>query len=131
MEESRQGYYLDPILTVDAASLRPRLMRTYNLSPHTLLPDVADRRIPHASLTVSPDRKPLRFVAAPHCHGLLPRVLDTLLQDRKRVTMGYVGRLHTPTGKIFDQSSGRPQRDPRGRPAQSRNCDFFILIFVR
>ena len=86
VEESRQGCYLDPILTIDAASLHPRLMRTYNLSPDTLLPDVADRRIPHASLTVSPDREPLRFVAAFHCRGLLPRILDALLQERKRVT---------------------------------------------
>ena len=86
MEESRQGYYLDPIITVDAASLHPRLMGTYNLSPDTLLPDDADRRIPHASLTVSPDREPLRFVAASHCRGLLPRVLDRLLRERKQVT---------------------------------------------
>ena len=39
VEEPVQGYYTDPILTVDFASLYPSLMRTYNLSPDTLLDD--------------------------------------------------------------------------------------------
>lgn len=85
VEEPKQGYYLDPILTVDFASLYPSLMRTYNLSPDTLLPRECETSIPHASIQISPDRAPLRFVAASHCRGLLPKILDTLLQERKRV----------------------------------------------
>lgn len=85
VEEPQQGYYLDPVLTVDFASLYPSLMRTYNLSPDTLLPAEVHQEIPHAVLQISPERAPLRFVAASHCRGLLPRILDTLLQERKRV----------------------------------------------
>ena len=86
VEEPQVGYYLDPILTVDFASLYPSLMRTYNLSPDSLIPPGAEPiAIPHTSIAVVPGREPLRFVAASHCRGLLPRILDRLVSERQRV----------------------------------------------
>ena len=83
VEEPVQGYYTDPILTVDFASLYPSLMRTYNLSPDTLLAADSSSLVPHCVVEVEAGRE-LRFVAPFHCRGLLPRILDSLLQERQR-----------------------------------------------
>jgi DNA polymerase elongation subunit (family B) len=82
VEEPLQGYYADPILTVDFASLYPSLMRTYNLSPDTLLPGPSN--VPHCTVALGDGREPLRFVAPSHCRGLLPKILDSLLHERQR-----------------------------------------------
>lgn len=86
VEEPRQGYYRDPIITVDFASLYPSLMRTWNLSPETLLPSPARgmEQVPQSMVTVGEGRDPLRFVAGSHCKGLLPKILDSLLLARKQ-----------------------------------------------
>ena len=86
VEEPISGFYTDPILTVDFASLYPSLMRTFNLSPDTLLgSNAADyENIPHSTVIVHPDRPPLRFVSPSHTKGLLPKILDALTQERKK-----------------------------------------------
>jgi len=86
VEDPVSGFYTEPILTVDFASLYPSLMRTYNLSPDTLLgPTASDyEHIPHSTVTVHPDRPPLRFVSPSHTKGLLPKILDSLTQERKK-----------------------------------------------
>ena len=76
--------YTDPIITVDFASLYPSLMRSWNLSPDTLLTDHAAERVPHSSIT-TPDGRALKFVATSHVQGLMPRILTELLGERKRV----------------------------------------------
>lgn len=87
VEEPKTGYYKDPIVTVDFASLYPSLMRTYNLSPDTLLTaDSCDPAfVPHVEIETAPERPPLLFVKSGHKRGLMPRILDALLQERKRV----------------------------------------------
>ena len=87
VEEPKTGYYRDPIVTVDFASLYPSLMRTYNLSPDTLLRDDQSdlSSIPHVEIETSPERPALRFVKSAHKRGLMPRILDALLQERQRV----------------------------------------------
>lgn len=74
------GYYRDPILTLDFASLYPSLIQTYNLSfdtrvtrPDTKAPSVVVPNTNH------------RFVISSVRRGLLPLILDELLAERKRV----------------------------------------------
>ena len=51
------------------------------------LSDADISRVPHTEIRVSSDREPLRFVKSSHARGILPRILDELLQERKRVKM--------------------------------------------
>lgn len=87
VEDPHAGYYTDPIITVDFASLYPSLMRTYNLSPDTLLSSKYcdnHEKVPKCSVCVHADRASLQFVTPSHCRGLLPKILDTLTQERKK-----------------------------------------------
>jgi DNA polymerase elongation subunit (family B) len=74
------GYYLDPILTLDFASLYPSLIQTYNLSFDTrvIIPDTK-------ALSFQVPNTNHRFVASSVRRGLLPLILDELLAERKRV----------------------------------------------
>ena len=85
--EPTPGYYLEPIFCLDFASLYPSLMRTYNLSPDTLVrADASElaRSTPANEIAV---REGLahRFVKGSLHVGLLPRILAQLLGERKRV----------------------------------------------
>jgi DNA polymerase elongation subunit (family B) len=73
------GHYEDPIVTLDFASLYPSIMRTWNLSPDTLVRGgclTPSAKIPNTEHT---------FVRASVRRGLLPLILDELLAERKRV----------------------------------------------
>lgn len=78
------GYYLDPVFCLDFASLYPSLMRTKNLSPDCLvrgdagpLPEVNEIKVREGVVH--------RFVKGSVHEGLLPRILEQLLSERKRV----------------------------------------------
>lgn len=74
------GFYTDPVLTVDFASLYPSIMRTYNLSPDTLV----QPGFVGPSLLVSDDC-PHAFVPPSTHVGILPAILESLLKERSRV----------------------------------------------
>lgn len=74
------GYYRDPILTLDFASLYPSLIQTYNLSFDTR---VISAETAAPSLLIPNTSH--RFVASSVRRGLLPLILDGLLAERKRV----------------------------------------------
>ena len=81
------GYYLEPVFCLDFASLYPSLMRTNNLSPDCLLREDASelaRSTPCNVIQVS-DGVQHRFVKGSVHEGLLPRILEQLLSERKRV----------------------------------------------
>ena len=81
------GYYLDPIFCLDFASLYPSLMRTYNLSPDCLVRDDASPLAKSTSFNEILVREGVvhRFVKGSVHEGLLPRILEQLLNERKRV----------------------------------------------
>ena len=82
--EPEPGYYHEPIFCLDFASLYPSLMRTMNLSPDSLVS-------PGARVAVEVHEIPIRegvahrFVRGSVHEGLLPRILEQLLSERKRV----------------------------------------------
>lgn len=86
------GYYLEPIFCLDFASLYPSLMRTKNLSPECLVaPQLwrdAERLCPGGLLSNDVQVREgvvHRFVRSSVHEGLLPRILEQLLSERKRV----------------------------------------------
>jgi DNA polymerase elongation subunit (family B) len=83
VEDPQVGYYADPIITVDFASLYPSLIRTYNLSPDTLLAPADCALVPHYSINVGHSTHSFAKPAA--VCGLFPRILNELLRERKRV----------------------------------------------
>jgi DNA polymerase delta subunit 1 len=74
------GYYTDPVLTLDFASLYPSLMRSYNLSPDTLVLSPSGK----TPMNLIPNTEH-RFISSTVQRGLLPLILDELLAERKRV----------------------------------------------
>lgn len=78
------GYYIDPVTTLDFASLYPSIMMAHNLCYTTLLdpseplPAGLD---PEKDITVTP--LGAKFVKAHVKRGLLPQILENLLTARK------------------------------------------------
>lgn len=85
--EPKAGHYQDPVLTLDFASLYPSIMRTWNLSPDTLLRGGGSCLTPHSKIPNTEHT----FVKASVRRGLLPLILDELLMERKRVRKMMVG----------------------------------------
>lgn len=77
------GYYREPVFCLDFASLYPSLMRTMNLSPDTLVRDPQLLSGFTNDITVSPGAVH-RFVKGSVRVGLLPRILEHLLSERKK-----------------------------------------------
>jgi DNA polymerase delta subunit 1 len=82
--EPTPGYYLDPVFCLDFASLYPSLMRTKNLSPECFVRD-ADSPAPEVNAIKVRDGVVHRFVKGSVHEGLLPRILEQLLGERRRV----------------------------------------------
>lgn len=83
------GQYTDPIVTLDFASLYPSIMRTWNLSPDTLVREGRGCKTPSAKIPNTEHT----FVRASVRRGLLPLILDELLAERKRVRKIMAGCL--------------------------------------
>ena len=79
--EPKSGHYEDPIVTLDFASLYPSIMRTWNLSPDTLVREGSGCLTPSSKIPNTDHT----FVRASVRRGLLPLILDELLAERKRV----------------------------------------------
>jgi DNA polymerase elongation subunit (family B) len=82
--EPLPGYYHEPIFCLDFASLYPSLMRTKNLSPDTLVAAGAPAGVPVHEIAVRAGVTH-RFVKGSVHEGILPRILEQLLTERKRV----------------------------------------------
>ena len=83
--EPISGFYSSPVVTLDFASLYPSIMRTFNLSPDTFLgPECANLFVEEAPVPNTTDR----FVPSSVRCGILPKILETLLIERKRVRKG-------------------------------------------
>ena len=93
VEEPHIGYYTDPIICVDFSSLYPSIMRTFNLSPDTLLhPDDA-KFVNHMIIEIGEGKQPLHFVKASVSKGILTKILDRLINERSKVKKEMSGEI--------------------------------------
>lgn len=83
--EPKVGMYLErPVSVLDYNSLYPSSMISHNLSHDTLVIDPKyDNLFNVAYHTVQYDNNVCRYVSNTHKKGVLPRILETLLQARK------------------------------------------------
>jgi DNA polymerase delta subunit 1 len=95
--EPKTGFYTKPVVVLDFQSLYPSIMRTLNVSFDTLLPPSSSMETTPSSL---PTSKPLtvlerimpgphRFVSTRVHKGIIPIVLETLLDARRRAKAQY------------------------------------------
>jgi len=80
--EPTPGFYREPVFCLDFASLYPSLMRTKNLSPDALVGGASAVPVNVVAVREGVEH---RFVRSSVHVGLLPRILDQLLTERKRV----------------------------------------------
>lgn len=76
------GFYRDPVITLDFASLYPSIMRNENLCPSTLVLDPSYLGLPGVRYKSHPiSGKDWTFVV--HDKGIMPSILESLLDARK------------------------------------------------
>ncbi|DBB04055.1 TPA: DNA polymerase delta catalytic subunit [Trebouxia sp. C0004] len=80
--DAKQGYYRDPVATLDFASLYPSIMMAHNLCYSTLLPRDRLHELPKEDVIRTPTGD--IFVRAHRTKGILPEILEELLAARKR-----------------------------------------------
>lgn len=80
--EPKRGYYVDPIATLDFASLYPSIMQAHNLCYTTLISAQQAKTLPEGHYAKTPNGD--YFVKASVQQGLLPEILQELLAARKR-----------------------------------------------
>jgi len=80
-EHNTAGFYTDPVAVLDFASLYPSIYQAHNLCYTTLLHAEDRHTIKEEDLFVTPTGA--AFVSAKLRKGLLPDILDTLIQARK------------------------------------------------
>lgn len=80
----KRGFYKDPIITLDFASLYPSIMMSYNLCFSTLDRNgrAKARGVEHVECRIS-DQITDTFVTKEVCQGILPKLLEEVLQRRK------------------------------------------------
>ena len=77
-----KDYYIDPVATLDFASLYPSIMMAHNLCYSTLVPSHEIRKYPQDILERTPNGD--YFIKEDTKKGLLPMILEELLGARKR-----------------------------------------------
>ncbi|XP_050666507.1 DNA polymerase delta catalytic subunit [Leptidea sinapis] len=82
--EPKKGYYADPISTLDFASLYPSIMMAHNLCYTTLVPPHLQKELnlDSGDVTITPSKN--MFVKSNIRKGLLPEILESLLNARKK-----------------------------------------------
>ena len=80
--EANQGYYKDPVATLDFASLYPSIMMAHNLCYSTLLSHNMIPMMNPEDYTKTPSGQ--YFAKSSLCKGILPEILEELLGARKR-----------------------------------------------
>lgn len=100
--EPKKGYYADPIATLDFSSLYPSIMMAHNLCYTTLLqPGVKEK------LNLSPDKYSKTpagnfFIKKSVRKGLLPEILESLLDARKKAKADLKNETDPFKQKVLD-----------------------------
>lgn len=81
--EPVKGFYEDPVATLDFASLYPSIMRAHNLCYSTAVSEEDAANFAEEEITRTPIGK--TFVKQGVCHGILPKILSELTEERKQV----------------------------------------------
>ena len=84
-KDFKGGFVIEPekgmhsmVLVLDFKSMYPSLIRTYNICPTTLM--VSDEDVPHITTPTG-----ARFVTKDVRHGIIPRILENLMNERAKV----------------------------------------------
>lgn len=80
--EPTRGYYIDPVATLDFASLYPSIMMAHNLCYSTLIPLEEVKNYNQDQYTRTPNGD--HFMRKDIKKGLLPMILEELISARKR-----------------------------------------------
>lgn len=98
--DPKKGYYDNPIVTLDFASLYPSIMMAHNLCYCTLVPpQIAHKLSPeHYETTPSGDK----FVRSNVRKGILPMILQDLIDARKRAREELRNTTDTFMQKVLD-----------------------------
>lgn len=98
--EPEKGFYKDPIVTLDFASLYPSIMISHNLCYSSLVKPEDVKKLDPSTYEISP---------AGHCFvkkatrpGLLPRILEELLAARKRAKIALAKATDPLERAVFD-----------------------------
>lgn len=81
--EPKTGFYMEPIATLDFASLYPSIMIRHNLCYSTLLTDETMNLVSESDFELTPEGS--SFVKSSVKKGVLPQILENLLTARKGV----------------------------------------------
>lgn len=83
MIEPTRGYFQDPVAVLDFASLYPSIMMAHNLCYSTLIPPyrLKDLEVNKYEKTPNGDY----FIKRSVMKGVLPQILEDLIQARKKV----------------------------------------------
>lgn len=81
--EPKRGYYSDPIATLDFSSLYPSIIMAHNLCYTTLINPQIQSKLKIAEENVTKTPSSSMFIKSNVRKGLLPEILENLLQARK------------------------------------------------
>ena len=80
-----KGFYRDPVVTLDFASLYPSIIRTHNLCPSTLVLDPAHIGMDGVETTTHVISEGMEFTFVTSQQGIVPKILTHLDSERSRV----------------------------------------------
>ena len=81
--EAIRGYYQEPCVVLDFASLYPSVMMAHNLCYSTIIPSYRVKEFKQEDLEKTPNGE--FFIKKSIHHGVLPQILKELLDARKAV----------------------------------------------
>ena len=83
--EPRRGYFLDPVATLDFASLYPSIMMAHNLCYTTLVDPKDVHKYAKRKIKINKTPNGDYFVDSSVCKGVLPIILEEIVSKRKVV----------------------------------------------
>lgn len=83
--EPTRGFYLDPVATLDFSSLYPSIMVAHNLCYSTLVPQNMLKKWRKRKYKIYETPNGEFFIETQEKKGILPRILEDLVQARQRV----------------------------------------------
>lgn len=116
--EPKKGFYTEPVATLDFASLYPSIMMAHNLCYSTLVPAHEVCKMQEQDITRTPTGD--CFVKASVKKGILPEILEELLQVYKPDICTKPDMCIDKKARLFLTSVNRPGRGPRQTSARPR-----------